>query len=390
MNLMIFQTSKITGFTFACIYYFYFHYWPSLTVSNNMIERPVLLLDEDRCKRNIQRIAEKAALSSTALRPHFKTHQCHEIGRWFREYGVNGITVSSPEMAAYFAQDGWNDITIAFPFYPSMILKIKDLSETCTLRLFVNRTEDLDLINRTLPNPVRFYIETDAGYGRSGVRFDDLEKINDLIRHASTMDKCRFHGFYIHDGGTYKARGNDDILALIKPSMDALFDLKKEYPDARISLGDTPSASALSDFDGLDECSAGNLVFYDRMQVEIGSCKPDDVALFVKVPIAQLIEESDRAIVHGGAVHFSKDAISVDGTHIFGQRVEEYSRQQIKLAEDSFMTALSQEHGTLEGIKGLKDTDSVLIMPIHSCLTANLFKHYVTQGGRQMSKRILS
>src|SRR6476620_10300974 len=79
------------------------------------ITRPTLLLDEARCRRNIERMASKARRSNVRFRPHFKTHQSAQIGEWFREAGVNAITVSSVKMAEYFASHGWDDITIAFP-----------------------------------------------------------------------------------------------------------------------------------------------------------------------------------------------------------------------------------------------------------------------------------
>ena len=60
-------------------------------------------------------MAGKAHANRLVFRPHFKTHQSHLIGQWFREEGVTKITASSLSMAAYFAEDGWDDITVAFP-----------------------------------------------------------------------------------------------------------------------------------------------------------------------------------------------------------------------------------------------------------------------------------
>lgn len=52
-----------------------------------MIIKPTLLIDEKKCFKNIREIAEKARRHSLIFRPHFKTHQLHEIGNWFREEG---------------------------------------------------------------------------------------------------------------------------------------------------------------------------------------------------------------------------------------------------------------------------------------------------------------
>ncbi|MDQ1351629.1 MAG: hypothetical protein QG657_1934, partial [Acidobacteriota bacterium] len=71
-------------------------------------------MDKEKALKNIIRIKEKIARSpGVRFRPHFKTHQSAQIGQWFREMGVSAITVSSVDMALYFAQHGWTDITIA-------------------------------------------------------------------------------------------------------------------------------------------------------------------------------------------------------------------------------------------------------------------------------------
>lgn len=374
-----------------CIHYFIAFDEPQIIPDTlfEQIDRPTLLLDEKRCKRNISRIVKKAGDSSTEFRPHFKTHQSHEIGKWFRQQGVNGITVSTVEMALYFASDGWNDITIAFPFYPAMIKKLQILNKECNIRLFVNKTEHLELINKSLNKPVRFYIEVDAGYGRSGISFQNRTEIENLIHYSENLGNCNFHGFYIHNGDTYRARSKDEIRKLISPSFNALLTLKKEYPDAAVSLGDTPSMSVLDSLEGLDECTPGNLVFYDWMQVTIGSCTPDDIALYALLPVAQRIPQRDLAIIHGGAVHLSKDYIETEGMKNYGQRIV-YGLNTNKVIGKSFLTALSQEHGTLKEISEPINDEYVTIIPIHSCLTANLFNHYITTNARRIEKRVLS
>ena len=66
---------------------------------NAEIDKPTLLLDRGRMRRNIERMARKAYRAGVLLRPHFKTHQSAAIGEEFRSFGVTAITVSSREMA---------------------------------------------------------------------------------------------------------------------------------------------------------------------------------------------------------------------------------------------------------------------------------------------------
>lgn len=353
------------------------------------VDRPVLILDEERCKQNIQRIVSKSELNDCEFRPHFKTHQSKTIGRWFKEAGVNGITVSSPEMGLYFAGDGWDDITIAFPFYPAQIEKLKELEKYCKLRLFITSKADIKLLNQELKNPFLIIIEIDSGYGRSGIHFKNNDIIKDLIKTSNRLKLSKFHGFYIHDGRTYRAIGKEEIEAAVQPSIHALLHLKEKFSDAKISLGDTPSASVLTNLGKLDEITPGNLVFYDWMQVQIGSCSVNDVCLYVLLPIAQYKEDGKNVIVHGGAAHLSKEFILTENIQNFGQVIQYSKSSHIRPEKDSRIIALSQEHGTLNKLSD-KSKDYITIIPIHSCLTANLFDHYITTDGKRIDKRVLS
>lgn len=349
-------------------------------------DKPYLLLDIDRCKRNIERIATKAKNSNCKLRPHFKTHQSIEIGRWFREKGVRGITVSSPSMANYFIRDGWNDITIAFPFYPAQLESLQTIEKSASLRLFINDVEHLKLVRNSLKYPFKFYIEIDSGYGRSGIYFKNKNEIRELIDTAEHLDKVDFHGFYIHNGATYACNNRQEIIDGITPSLKVLHELKKEYPGSKISLGDTPSASVLDSFSNFDECTAGNFVFYDWMQVQIGSCTLDDISLYMMLPVAQIKKES--AIVKGGAVHCSKDYLLQHGRKNYGQLIQ-FAKDRSISAMDGYLSSLSQEHGILVDMKKTIG-DYVCVAPIHSCLTANLHNFYYTVDERKIEKRILS
>jgi len=66
------------------------------------IKKPTLVLDENKCRSNIAMMAEKAKRSGVIFRPHFKTHQSVTIGNWFRDEGIENITVSSVTMASFF------------------------------------------------------------------------------------------------------------------------------------------------------------------------------------------------------------------------------------------------------------------------------------------------
>src|SRR6185436_172520 len=141
------------------------------------LTEPTLLLDKQKCIQNIQMMVEKAKKNNVVFRPHFKTHQSHEVGRWFRKEGVTKITVSSLTMAEYFAQDGWRDITVAIPVNVHEKDRINRLSEKITLNLLVVSPENIDWLSREAKNPINIFIEVDNGYHRTGVSPTDFTLI---------------------------------------------------------------------------------------------------------------------------------------------------------------------------------------------------------------------
>ena len=134
------------------------------------ISQPTLILDERRCKANIQRLCQKAREQGVVLRPHFKTHQSRMIGQWFREEGIDQITVSSVGMAQYFADAGWQDITIAFPVNIRQMQEIKDLAARVKLGLLVLDPDTIDFLGSNLSVPVSIWMKIDVGTHRTGIR----------------------------------------------------------------------------------------------------------------------------------------------------------------------------------------------------------------------------
>ena len=119
---------------------------------------PTLLLDQQKCLQNMEKMALKAARHSLSFRPHCKTHQSAEIGNWFRDFGVSAITVSSFRMAAYFAEAGWNDILVAFPFNPGDIVHLNRLSKKNQISILIDNRETLPLL-KPITKKVCFYID---------------------------------------------------------------------------------------------------------------------------------------------------------------------------------------------------------------------------------------
>ena len=359
------------------------------------ITKPTFIINEQICRDNTSRMAEKAESNSLQFRPHFKTHQSAEIGEWFRSCGVKKITVSSVSMAGYFAANGWDDIFIAFPVNILEMESINRLAGNIKLHLAVESEDAVEYLSQNIKYKAGIYLKIDTGYHRTGIAADDFSGVEKVLRKIEEVPNLNITGFFTHAGHSYDVKGTNEILKVHNDSLKKLVTLKtrfsKEYPEIIVSIGDTPSSSLATDFTGADELRPGNFVFYDVMQYYLGACKTEDIAVALACPVVAKHKERNEIVIYGGAIHLSLD--SVTGTKnrkIYGLVVKMTENGWEKPLKDTFVSSLSQEHGIIkapdEVFNSINIGDIVGVLPVHSCLTANLTKEYFTIDGDLIKK----
>ncbi|MBN8571155.1 MAG: alanine racemase [Ignavibacteria bacterium] len=355
---------------------------------------PTLLVDKDKCYANIKFMSEKAAKNNLIFRPHFKTHQSLEIANWYREFGIDKITVSSLRMAEYFVSDGWSDITVAFPVNVLEIDRINFLAEKVTLNLLITSHEVVTILNEKLKSKVNFFIKIDTGTHRTGIDAKNKNEISEILSESKKSDKLIFKGFLAHSGHTYKANSAEDIRKIHNEELRILNELKadyiKDYPGIINSVGDTPACSLLDNFEGMDEIRPGNFAFYDLQQWKIGSCALDKIAVAMACPVVSKNNERKEILIYGGGIHFSKEVSALeDGTPYFGYVVKLNEKGWDLPDKKSYIRALSQEHGLIKAsydfYNEIKIGDVVGVLPIHSCMTADCMKKIYTLEGEEIN-----
>lgn len=350
-----------------------------------IIKHPTLLLDEEQCRANIRGMKAKADRYGLKFRPHFKTHQSAYIGKWFREYGVHSCTVSSVRMARYFAGNGWRDILLAFPVNVNALDEINYLASIINFQMMISSADVLERLEKGVKTKMGVRIEINTGQDRTGLAPENIEAIEAIIEMIERHPLLSFTGFYSHPGHTYAARGKEAIQKLygsMKHDVEMLKNTVSTKHSVRdITIGDTPGCSVMEDFGPISEMSPGNFVFYDLMQLSIGSCQFDQLAVAMACPVVDVNRNRNEVIIHGGAVHFSKEYIEVDGKKVFAQVLKMDQDRWVGLEEGAFLTAMSQEHGIISTknsawLRPIQIGDIVYLMPAHSCLTADCMQQY--------------
>lgn len=348
------------------------------------LAEPAAVVWKSRAMANLRTMAAKAAGSRVRFRPHFKTHQSVEIGRWFLDAGVRAITVSSPHMALGFARRGWTDITIAVPLNPHCSDIYNRLADRAALHLVADSAEAVTGIAPHIHRRLNLWIEIDSGQHRTGIDPSDTRSLVDTAQRIRSNQRFQLQGLLTHAGHAYHVRSGDagtsalqrifrDTLQCMQAARNVLE--QEGCGPLQISVGDTPTCSVVEDFGGVDEIRPGNFLFYDLMQLQIGACTETDIALAVACPVISRSPQRGELVVHGGAVHLSKDVAQWQGMPIYGRVAEVAESGWSALHPNAFVKSLTQEHGVIRADRSWVERkhvgDTLMIIPVHACLAAD-------------------
>ena len=358
------------------------------------ILRPTLIVDTQKVSDNIGWMAAKAAKQGIHFRPHFKTHQSVVIGEIFRKVGVKAITVSSVEMAEYFASHGWQDIMIAFPVNLRQAAQINQLAGRVHLGVIVESHESIHLLDEKLNNPVDAWIKIDTGTGRTGIAWDRFEDVRSIVSSVSQSQHLNLRGLLTHAGWTYSSGSKEEVCQRYQLANDRLIQMRTQlsgagFPRIELSVGDTPGCVLCDTLGDVNEIRPGNFVFFDAQMLRLGVCTAEQVAAAVACPVVSMHPERDEAVIYGGAVHFSKDTVEIDGERVYGLVVRLEEGSWSGPIDGAILARVSQEHGVLrltsDLMESIKVGDIIGVIPAHVCLTVSALRSYTTLQGDKIT-----
>ncbi|MDK2982035.1 MAG: hypothetical protein PWQ55_2382 [Chloroflexota bacterium] len=356
------------------------------------ISVPTLVLDTDRARRNLRRMAAKAAAQGVRFRPHFKTHQSAEIGEWFRAEGVSAITVSSLRMAAYFARHGWQDILVAFPVNLREMQAINDLAGRVHLGLLVESPESAQGLAAGLGagKKVDVWIKIDSGMHRTGLDVSAEQAVLALAQEVRAHANLILRGLLTHAGQSYHAHSAAEIRRMYADSTQSMQALRAWLEgqldcELELSVGDTPGCTLNDDLGPVDEIRPGNFIFFDAMMHDLGVCEWEEVAVAVACPVVALHPARSQAVIYGGSIHLSKELLEADGEAFYGYAAFPTAQGWQPADAHSRIVSLSQEHGILslapQDFARLNVGDLLYVLPVHSCLVVDLLAAYTCLDG---------
>ena len=158
------------------------------------LDTPVVTVDLDIMRDNIHRVQAHLSRHGIGNRPHIKTHKIPAIGRMQMEAGAIGITCQKLGEVEVFVDAGVADDVL-------LTYNILGRQKTDRLMGLVERVRrlavvlDNDVVARELSEAavhagvdVRFLVECDTGFGRTGVQTPD--EAFDLARGVARPPVC--------------------------------------------------------------------------------------------------------------------------------------------------------------------------------------------------------
>jgi D-serine deaminase-like pyridoxal phosphate-dependent protein len=342
-------------------------------------------------------MGERVHSLGARLRPHVKTHKCIEIARLQTAGHTGAITVSTLAEASAFAANGFSDITYAVPIEPGKFAGAIALAQSAeSFNLITDDASIPSLLNEAAKRAgvvMNLFLEIDCGDHRSGVEPHSPEA-TEIPRAIAGSAHLRFAGILTHAGHSYQCSTKEGQLAVAIQEREVMKEVAERLRAAGIevatvSIGSTPTITAVDHLSGIDEVRPGNYIFFDAFQATAGSCSFADCALTVLAAVVHRDSRRGKIITDAGAIALSKDRgpVEFDAACGYG-RVLNLEGQDLGIRIDS----LSQEHGAASAVDAraldqLQVGTRVLILPNHSCLTAAQYSHYnVTEKGQVVDR----
>jgi D-serine deaminase-like pyridoxal phosphate-dependent protein len=347
---------------------------------------PSLVLDATRVKHNAERMGRRVSELGAQLRPHIKTHKCIEVARLQTAGHSGAVTVSTLAEARGFAAAAFRDITYAVPIEPGKFAEAIEVAKQCDrFGLITDDTQTPGLLNEAAKQAgvvIDLFLKVDCGYHRCGIEPDTTAALT-IPQTITAATHLRFAGILTHAGHSYHCDSQTERLKVAQQERDVMVALATRLREhgievPTVSIGSTPTITAIDQLAGIDEVRPGNYIFFDAFQATAGSCRLDDCALTVMAAVVHRDLRRGKLIIDAGAIALSKDrgAVEFDPDCGYGM-VLDLEGNDLGLRIGS----LSQEHGEVFATVGgsletLAVGKRVRVLANHSCLTAAQYSHY--------------
>lgn len=338
------------------------------------IQTPAIIADLAMMQHNMKKFQAYADSNHCALRPHIKTHKIPRIAKMQLEYGAKGITCAKLGEAEVMADNGFDDIFMAYPVIgPAKIQRFLDLSQRIRMICSVDSLEGAAAISaaakdRGITAEVR--MEVDIGAHRTGVVPSEAVELGKRIYDLPNLNLSGIFGYkaMVYQGKSTldpasAGREEGELLVAVAEALRAA-----GVPIREVSGGSTPTAQYVAAVEGVTEIRPGTYVFQDAQRIVQQATSPEECCGIMKVTVVST-PEKNRAVIDAGTKTLAGDS----KLHADPMYLNSYG--QIIGHENLRIERMNEEHGMIvsDGETNLRVGDTLYVIPNHICTCINLF-----------------
>lgn len=349
------------------------------------VPTPALIVEYPRLIRNIEYALELARKAGCNLRPHVKTHKCIPIADIQMKNGASGFCAATLAEVEMLVKNGAQDVFLAYPLTAdAAVRKFVSLAKKAKLACSVDSASQADYLETSaekLKTFINVMIEIDSGHHRCGI--EPGPSLTDLVQYLVTKKNLRLNGVFTHAGHAYAAENMESLERIAVSESQSVMKAVTILELGGIacpvrSVGSTPTFPWIGQVKGITEVRPGNYVFFDRMQVALGVCKPEQCALSVLATV--IASYDDRFVIDAGSktVGLDKGAHGLDKIKGYG-----YFHDH----PEWLLERLSEEHGIVSvpyNSQRPKIGEKVRFIPNHACAAVNLHSKYHVFDGEKL------
>ena len=235
------------------------------------IPSPSLVIYLAQVQQNIERAIAIVDGDVSRLRPHAKTHKTAEIIAMERDAGIYKHKCATLSEAEMLAQNGIEDILIAYQMVGPNISRFVSLQRTypnADFKVIVDHLEAVTALSSAVAEydlNVKVMLDLDVGMQRTGVPVGDAAV--DIYAQIEAADGLQAWGLHVYDGHIHdediaeRRASCEHSLAQVEEMQDRLT-AKGVAPVPLIVMGGTPTFPIYAKTPGV-EASPGTFIFHD-------------------------------------------------------------------------------------------------------------------------------
>ncbi len=336
------------------------------------LDSPSLLLDGEKVRRNLDRMAEFFSARPAKLRPHFKNHKCTTLARLQLDAGsAVGLTCAKLGEAEVLAEHGFDDVLIANQVVGARKLeRLAQLARRIKVAIAVDHIDQVEAVSDAADAAgatVGLFVEVDIGMGRCGV--PPGAPALTLARIIAERPGVRFQGIQAFEGHLVYVTDAEERARRTSEAMALAMETRKQIeaagiPVPVISGGSTSTYATTGAIDGVDEIQAGT---YPTMDWRYHELTPEfDIALSVLTRV--ISKRPGEAVLDVG--------VKGAGGEFGPPRIRGHSGVDVPFF-------LAEEHLVVRNAPEWRMGDALELISSHACTTCNLYREmFVHEDGR--------